>query len=149
MPDVFSETLAKCLKLLARRDYFEKELRSRFPAVPEETLDRVIAHLKQRRFLDDTRASQEFIRLKSGKRSVSTVVLTQQLEERGAPADVVNSVSGRPDLQSAMEFLNSTYRRGDGQRAKAGRGLARHGFEIDDIESALEAFYGVCEELGE
>jgi SOS response regulatory protein OraA/RecX len=142
MGDVFDKTLSACLRLLAQRDRFESELREKFKDVPKDTLDQVIAHLRKRRFIDDDRTAEEFARTRTGKRAVSSSFLAQELEERGAPSGVVDMVRGRSDLEAALALLEARYVKSDDCRERAGRNLARRGFEMETIENALSRFFG-------
>ena len=146
MADPFDEALDRCLRLLARKDRFESELRQRLATVPEDVQDRVIAHLKKRRMVDDGRAAEEYARSRSGRRTLSSSALAAELERRGAPSGVVDSVNTRPDQEAATALLESTFSRSPANRARAGRTLARRGFEAEEIESALTRFFGPPEE---
>ncbi len=143
MSGAFEEALEAALKHLARRDRFESEIRAHLSGYPEEVRDQVVGHLTRKRILDDGRAAAALVRSREGRRAIGISALRQELQLRGASAQVIEALPiETTELQRALGVLESKFSRRPSDRARAGRLLARRGFEEEDIDSALEAFFG-------
>jgi SOS response regulatory protein OraA/RecX len=96
--------------------------------------------------LDDTRTAQNFVHLSRGKRAKSHSLLREELLDLGAPEAAVNEAlsMARPDADAIMDLLASRHPK-PAERAKSGRFLYTRGFSEEQIESALDAYFGSAE----
>lgn len=111
----------------------------------DQTIRRVLDHLERRKLVDDRRATEVFVELRSGKRALGPEGLRAELAQRGAPEDLVEeriaAISPEERFGSMMQVLEGRCKRTD-KRAKGGRLLLSRGFAEDEIESALDEFFG-------
>lgn len=143
MTDEFDQTLKRALRVLARRDLFEAELRTRLEGEPPDAIERVVAHLRSKGILNDVRCAEQAVLRRSGRRAVATRALQDELCSRGAPDSAVRLVSaGLRDEDAARAILETSFRPTPSERPRAGRTLARRGFGHEEIESALNRYFG-------
>ena len=144
MDKEFETALAIALKKMRNAECFEAEIREQLVAYPATTVDEVVTHLRQKSLLNDMRAAETVVRYRSGKRLVSNRALSDQLSDRGASFEIIEQVLPRPEEEMVHlgELLASRYQPSD-HPAKAGRFLFSRGFSDDQIETALEAYFGV------
>jgi len=148
--DEFDQALKRALGIIAKRDLFEAELRTRLAGFSAEAVDRVVHHLKGRNLLNDIRHAEHIAASRSGKRAVAADALRNELASKGASVAAIDRVGSRSnDSEAAQQLLESSFKPLPTERARAGRALARRGFELDDIESALESFFGPADRAGE
>ncbi|CAN5394590.1 hypothetical protein BH11ARM1_BH11ARM1_02000 [soil metagenome] len=144
MDKEFETGLAIALKKMRNAECFESEIRGLLAAYPASTVDQVIGHLQQKSLLNDLRAAESVVRYRSGKRLISNRALTVQLTERGASQETIEKVLGSAEDEMVQlgELLASRYQPSD-HPGKAGRFLYTRGFSDDQIETALESYFGV------
>jgi SOS response regulatory protein OraA/RecX len=142
--DPYQTALSLALKKLSASDRFEAEIRSALGEHDSETVDRVIATLKQRRILDDARTARAIVDRRSGRRAIGPEKLRAEFLARGAPEEVVDeclSALSEDDRTERMRDALASKFTLAGDRNKAARFLLSRGFGEDEIEGALDAFF--------
>lgn len=135
------KALRWALRALGKREYFREELRQKLAnrGFQDDVIDEVMAILVDQRLLSESRAAEAFIEARSGKRAVSREILQEELRERGADDSKVE-LAQRTDEEERSLMLGVITKFDD--RARAGRLLARRGFDADLIASVLEQHFG-------
>jgi len=131
------------LRKLKTKDRYEAEVRSFLSEFDEDTVERVIRFLIDRRIIDDTKTTQNLTERNTGKRLVSLEKLRAELLERGAPEETLDAVIGQ-DFEnkcSGMLYLLARKFSPTDSRAKAARFLYSRGFSEEEIESVLDRFF--------
>lgn len=134
-----TEPLALALEFLRVRERFEAEIRAHLASKGVDVgVDETLAHLRQRKLVDDRRLIQNLIERNSGKRTVGIEKLRAELTRRGAPeAEVDSQIANLGEQNECIDaLLDKKLRPGD-NRAKAGRFLFSRGFSEEAIEDAL------------
>ena len=133
------------IKLLSGRSFSEQELRRRLvgKAFDPETVDRVIADLLRRRYLDDVALCQRVFAkyLATGKYGLSAVVarLKQRLFPASVIAEIIKDYDNSQGFQAASDLVNRRFvRRGPTDAAKIGRFLTGRGFSASIVMKVLE-----------
>lgn len=140
------EAVGIAMKSLARRPRLSAEiawtLRTR--GFSEEEARCAVDWLEAQRLLNDEGALHEHLAARSGKRSVGSQRLRNELERRGATEAQIAALVTRTDEEeaSAMQLALEGRRWQQSERAKAGRFLASRGFDSEVIEGALDRFFG-------
>lgn len=110
----------------------------------------MLDHLARRRLVDDRRAADWFVETRTGKRALGPEAIRAELGKRGAPEEVIEdrlaAISPEERFQSMMQLLEGRCKPED-KRAKGGRLLLSRGFSEDEVESALDAFFGSADDL--
>lgn len=137
------------LRKLRTADRFESEVRGYLTdaGYGEDTVDQVVAHLKGRKILDDTRTINSLIERRSGRRSVGEEKLRAELLARGAPEEAVSEALGASsdgEAERMHEALSGKFRPTD-SRAKGARFLLSRGFSEEEVEGALDRYFGASE----
>ena len=157
MNDVNQEALKKALQRLEVSDRFEAEVRKALIRYPVETVDQVVAYLKEKRLLNDERTLRYTLQGNQGRRAVGAELLRHRLERRGAAEELIcDAVAETRENEANMvgALLQGRFRKpGDDDsvkerlaiRAKAARFLFGRGFGEEVIESALERHFGTLE----
>lgn len=113
-----------------------------------DVVDAVLDHLTRKGLVDDARCAEALARAYSGRRAAGPAKLAALLRERGAPEDFIESClairSNDDSLEPMLDALRSKFRP-DGDRLKAARFLLSRGFAEDNLESALDRFFGESE----
>jgi len=132
-----------------RRAHSIHEMRAHLErrAVEKESVDRVIARLRERKYLDDDRYALDFARLHANSRRQGRFRIARELRTRGVPdrhidaaLDSVFAETGEAELVRARLKRRLAHIRGTlDQRQIAGiyRSLLRAGFAADLIRSEL------------
>lgn len=159
-----AELLERALKLLAARDYAERELRERLAARAgsEEEMDAVVARLRELGFLNESRFAERKAADAAGRRLVGRQRVARELEARELDPSVVaqavdTAYAGRDETAMALAHLErklSAMLSGNGleeprtlQRAY-GR-LRRAGFGHSASVTALRAHSRLAADLDE
>jgi SOS response regulatory protein OraA/RecX len=135
------------LERLRRSDAFIEGLRASLEATGFEpgTVQRVLAHLSDRRLLNDQKTIDNLVEARTGKRAAGIEKLRSELKRKGAPEELVEqrlaSVSPEAEREAMLALLRSRFESKD-SRAKGARFLAGRGFVGDQIEGALDEFFG-------
>jgi regulatory protein len=137
------------LRLLARRELTEKQLRERLldHDHPREEIDRVIAHLLESRTLDDDRVARAYARTASGVKGRGRLRVMRELTEMGvarqtateAVADVFADIDERGLIAKALQKkMRGRPRIADpAEHARLYQYLMRQGFTPAAIVAAL------------
>lgn len=138
----YQAALAIALKKLHAADRFESEVRRALSKFSPETVDRVVATLAAKRFVNDGRTLGEAVDRNTGKRALGDALLKDRLIARGASETAVEEqlAQAAPESERIREILRAKYQPTDSP-AKAGRFLFGRGFSEDAIESALEEYF--------
>lgn len=145
MQDEFDDALQIALKKLKASDRFESEVRAALSGHADAVIDRVVHHLRDRGILDDRRTAEQVMRKYGGARSLGRAALAERLQH--APREVAEEVlpASEDERLRLWELLVRRYRPTD-PPMKAARFLASRGFSEDDIESAVERYFGEASE---
>ncbi len=134
------------LKMLGIRDYGEAELRVKLEAknYPADEIDRVMASLKSKKFINDSAyaakilhkysvimpSGRELVKLKMEEKSIKPVEYTLALEKRDELETARRAFKMKFGKTAVSENPNKT-------RQKAANYLATKGFDYDIIENIL------------
>jgi SOS response regulatory protein OraA/RecX len=135
MQDNFASALEKALHRLKNTDRFESDIRACLSDYSPQTVGEVIDHLRKKGILNDARASRQVLARYSGKRALGR----NALMERQVAAEFLPTESEERDR--LWTLLTTRFSAGD-DPMRAGRFLFSRGFRGDDIEAALERFFG-------
>lgn len=135
MQDNFASALEKALHRLKNSDQFESDIRSCLSDTSPEVVDEVIAHLRAKGILNDARAAHQVLTRYSGKKALGRLGL---MERQVAPEFLPNDVEEQERL---WELLTTKFRASDSPM-KAGRFLFSRGFRDEDIDAALDRYFG-------
>jgi len=141
-----SQARATALRLLTRRDYTAKELRTKLLErdLPEADVASVLADLAESGIVNDARVAESFVRVASTLKGRGRLRISRELEQRGIDRAIVrDALAALPvedETASIRRFLErkhlparltpSEHRRVFGQ-------LVRRGFSADLIAKAL------------
>ncbi len=140
---------ADALRLLARRELTEKQLRDRLldRDHSREEIDRVIAHLLESRTLDDERVARAYARTASGVKGRGRLRVMRELTEMGvakqtateAVAEVFADVDERALIAKALQkkMRGRTRIADPAEHARLYQYLMRQGFTPAAIVAAL------------
>ncbi|WP_431688687.1 regulatory protein RecX [Hahella sp. NBU794] len=138
--------LAKSLRLLARREYAERELRRKLEAGGADTdaVEAVIAHLLENNWLSDLRYAEILVRHRAGQ-GYGPIRITAELKQQGVERDLVRKAfaeSGVDWFERAEATLNKRFRERPEtpvELQKQKRYLMQRGFGFDEINEAIKA----------
>lgn len=127
--------LALALDRIARRDHTFAEVRIALAGYDEDTIDQVLAFLAERRYLDDDRVAQEFVRIHA--RETGDTLVRERLRQRGVPDDAITAAlcDAEPEHQRLAAW------RGRESTIPLRRFLsraARNGFAEDDLRELAD-----------
>lgn len=147
-PNSHDDVLKIALQLLKQRAYLIQELRNRLESkgCPKDSVDSVLQFLVSRRFLDDEKTIEQTITRASGKRAIGRKKLQSDLVARGLPEEEAQRVAdGKSDEDElfAMAGLLEKKGRERAERGRYGRYLLGRGFDLDQVEVALDRFFAV------
>jgi regulatory protein len=138
----YDAALALALKRIHAAERSEAEVRVLLGEFGEETVERVVSFLKERRIIHDPRFAQQFAEMHSGKRAMGDRRLRDELSRRGIDDTIIDSVlqETENERERIRAILKAKYKPGDSP-AKAGRYLYSKGFDEDAIEASLSEFF--------
>jgi regulatory protein len=143
----------KALRRLARRDYSAHDLRValRRDGCDDQSIDAVLARLRERRFQDDDRYAERFARAALVQRRVGAVRIGIELKARGVAKGIVRRALAAAIVETPeAEVLDAQarrYWRTHGRVPAATRlrrlwaHLARRGFTFSVITERLRALH--------
>ncbi|MBT3864868.1 regulatory protein RecX [Candidatus Peregrinibacteria bacterium] len=146
----YEELMRKALTLLSRRRYTVLKLKKKLVEYSKEEhpaeIQRVLARLKELRYLDDTEYAKDYISSRVELRPRGKFLIKRELRNRGLHPDLAERVAeetypedeievAKRALQSKMKHLQKETPQK--QREKAIRFLASRGFSIDTIYKAI------------
>jgi regulatory protein len=143
------------LNLLAARGYSVRNLRRKLDqkGFPTDEASETIARLKERGYLDDEKFAQEFARQRLVTGGASIRRVEQDLVKRGISPTVAKIATASIVQEEGVEFGESIERLArkkaaslggldDGTRRRRVFGfLARKGYDLDEINSALSRIF--------
>lgn len=141
------DVLDQALKFLQRRDYLSNELKSRLESkgYPEDLVDKVLQLLLDRHIIDDQKTIQQTIERASGRRPIGRNKLVNELVGRGLPEEIAENISfNRTEQEEVDVMVNLLHKKGRerADRTRYGRFLLARGFELEQVEIALDRFFG-------
>lgn len=147
-PRAPATALRAAVKLLSARPYSEKKLREKLIGkFPQDEIEQAIQRLREKKFVDDRRYAEDFVRARIASRPRTGFILMRELSQRGVARtiaqDVVNRLVPKDDDEKlARELLTRKqmmYRGLDEptRRRRLTAFLARRGFSYEVIQKAL------------
>lgn len=145
--DTLEKAKQRAVELIAYRPRSVKEVRQRLgrAGVDEAVIGEVVASLKTAGLLDDESFTQAWVdsRLRASPRSKR--MMTWELRQKGVEASVIEaSLAAVNDEETAYQAALKRWPRVAGvqpereRRRKLSEHLARHGFDFDTTQSAVE-----------
>jgi len=145
--DNFEKFYNKALEFLSYRPRSEKEVRDKLKTkkVESSTIDKIIAKLKEKKFLNDEEFAKMFSenRLKFRPRSLRLIKL--ELKRKGIVSEIINNLqlTDDSDLESAKKLVEKRIGRVKELPKqviyeKLGRYLASKGFNWDTIKKSID-----------
>lgn len=140
------EVEAAAVKLLARREHTQAELRRKLAqrGYPQALIDAALAALGQARLQSDTRFAGQFVSEKAAHGN-GPVKIRAAMRERGVPdAEIETAFAGSEADWAALAAAAREKRFGRGvpdsfeERARQARFLQQRGFTADQIRAALK-----------
>jgi len=125
------------LKLLSKKDYFEKELREKLKkkGFPEEEIEQTILYLKNQKLIDDVKLLKRYKEL-SIQKGKSPANLRAKLYRKGI-TEV--ELSYEEELESALYLLENKYRKEKNYKDVV-KFLKNRGFSYSVIQEAVNKF---------
>ena len=139
------EILNYALRLLNRRDYPEKEIREKlikkFGDKETQEIEAVITYLKEKRFVDDERYSENYAYFKL-KRGYGKRRIEHELKNKGIDEKLIqNAIDGA--CEQAEDVFLKRLKQLEGKkrkRAKLYQFMLRRGFESEKIMELLNKY---------
>lgn len=138
----FGKNYIRAVDLISRRLRSEREIRDYAfrKNWSKENLEKVIARLYERGYLNDEKFAESFVRSRANTRSFSTRRMKMELAKKGIRSEIVERIlteSEDFDENSALKKLIVKKQNRYENDQKLIAYLARQGFRYDDIKSAL------------
>jgi len=137
----FGKSYIRAVDLISRRQRSEKEIRDyawKKQWTPE-IRDRVVQRLKERRYLNDERFAESFVRSRTNNRNFSKRKMQLELIKKGIGQEIIERVLAESEFDE-LESLKNLVAKKRGQYEsdqKLIQYLARQGFRYDDIKRVL------------
>lgn len=141
-----NNALNYALKLLAKKDYTEQELRQKFKSreIREEDAEKAILFLTERKFIDDDRYARQYLR---NHPSRGPVRIKFELIRKGINEDIISSAlkSSSDEVERARDVAEEWLKRKSGKyddkyklKQNIIAKLSRQGFSYDVICQAMQ-----------
>ena len=146
----FERFYNQALHYLSYRTRSEKEVRDKLKTkqVDPQTIEKIIAKLKEKRFINDEEFARQWIENRIRFKPRSERLIKMELKQKGISEDIINSLIGNSnsaatDLDSAKKLVEKRIGRVKNlpkQKIyeKLGRYLASKGFNWDTIKKAID-----------
>ncbi|MEO6223154.1 MAG: regulatory protein RecX [Vicinamibacterales bacterium] len=143
-----SKARATALRLLTRRDYTTRELRTKLldREIPEEDVTAALTDLTDSGLVNDRRVAESFVRVASTLKGRGRVRIAQELEQRGVDRAIIRDVlAGLPaedEAASIRRFIERKHlpaRLSPAEHRRVFGQLMRRGFSADLIATALRS----------
>ena len=146
--DLQKRAKIRCMHLLEKRDYTEKQLRDKLrmgkTEYPPEVIDEAIAYVKSYHYVDDSRYAAQYIEEKKARRSRRQI--EQELLQKGIDREIVRQTFEETEQVPEEELIRywMEKRHYDAQTADLSETrrmyafLARKGFRSSAIMNALK-----------
>lgn len=92
------DAFAKAIKLLARRNYSEKELRNKLSEFDFDVVEKILEKLKKKGFIDDKKLAER-ISEKGFEKKKGLYYIINNLKRRGIPEEIINQIKERFDFE--------------------------------------------------
>ncbi len=141
-----SQARATALRLLTRRDYTAKELRTKLldREIPEVDITSVLTDLTEAGLVNDRRVAESFVRVASALKGRGRVRISRELEQRGVDRAIIREVLANlpvdDEAASIRRFLERKHlpaRLSPAEHRRVFGQLVRRGFSADLIAKAL------------
>ena len=141
-----SQARAIALRLLTRRDYTAKELRTKLldRELPEADVTSVLADLAEAGLVNDRRVAESFVRVASTLKGRGRMRISRELEQRGVDRAVIRDALAKLPIEdetaSIRRFLERKHlpaRLSPAEHRRVFGQLVRRGFSADLIAKAL------------
>lgn len=138
----------RCMHLLEKRDYTEKQLRDKLrmgkTAYTEEEIEAAIAYVKSYHYVDDGRYARQYISCMSARKSKRQIM--QELYQRGVEKELVDAAfEEADDIQEEQQIAEWIRKRhydpavaDQKEKQKMYAFLMRKGFQSSEISRALK-----------
>ncbi|MDO4343293.1 MAG: regulatory protein RecX [Eubacteriales bacterium] len=105
--DLKKRAKLRCMHLLERRDYTEKQLRDKLrmgkTEYPPEVIDEAIAYVKSYHYVDDARYARQYVEYKKEKKSRRQI--EQELFERGVSRALIEQAFEQTEQVPEQELI--------------------------------------------
>ena len=141
-----SQARATALRLLTRRDYTAKELRTKLldRDIPEAEVTSVLADLADAGMVNDRRVAESFVRVASTLKGRGRMRISRELEQRGVDRAIIrDALAALPiedETASIRRFIERKHlpaRLSPAEHRRVFGQLVRRGFSADLIATAL------------
>jgi len=141
-----SQARATALRLLTRRDYTTKELRTKLldRDLPEAEVTAVLADLADAGVVNDRRVAEAFVRVASTLKGRGRLRISRELEQRGVDRAIIrDALAALPvddETAAIRRFLDKKHlpvRLSPAEHRRVFGQLVRRGFSADLIAKAL------------
>ena len=141
-----SQARATALRLLTRRDYTAKELRTKLldRELPETEVTSVLADLAEAGLVNDRRVAESFVRVASTLKGRGRMRISRELEQRGVDRGVIRDALAKLPIEdetaSIRRFLERKHlpaRLSPTEHRRVFGQLVRRGFSADLIAKSL------------
>ena len=141
-----SQARATALRLLTRRDYTAKELRTKLLErdMPEADVTSVLADLAEAGLVNDRRVAESFVRVSSTLKGRGRMRISRELEQRGVDRAIIRDALAKLPIEdetaSIRRFLERKHlpaRLSPAEHRRVFGQLVRRGFSADLIAKAL------------
>jgi regulatory protein len=148
--DNFERFYNKALEFLSYRTRSEKEVRDKLKTkqVEPQTIEEIIAKLKEKKFIDDENFARMWIENRNRFKPRSLRLIKMELKQKGIEEEILNKMINDEglminDLESAKKLVEKRIGRLKGLPKqeiyqKLGRYLASKGFNWDTIKKAID-----------
>lgn len=135
--------LLSVMRRLQHRSLLEAEVREGLErkGYEEFVVDEVVAFLRSHRLVDDRRAAQDLAEHMIERRGYAVQAVLDELERRGAPAEVAALVAASGDPAEAALCALAERRPPPKTPLQAARFLASRGHEEEAVEEAVRTFF--------
>lgn len=147
--DLHKRAKLRCLHLLERRDYTEKQLRDKLRAssagYTEEMIEGALEYVKGYRYVDDARYAAQYVECMKDKKSRRQI--EQELYQRGVDrqkiAEALEAAEEVPEEKLIRKWLEKRHFNAETADLQELRRtyafLARKGFSSESIKSAMQS----------
>lgn len=145
--EAYQKSCATALRLLARREHSESELRHKLASrnFADDVIDTLVAELAARGLLSDRRFADAYARSRY-ERGFGPVRIRAELQERGVAGDLVSEILTELRGDWVASAVRQRHKRfgavlpGDArERARQTRFLQQRGFSSEQIRAAFRA----------
>lgn len=152
----YEKLSGKAINLVAKKRYTEGEIHKKLsgylkklPEVGEEDVEKVIARLRELRYLDDELFVQDYISDRTRFKPRGIYLIKRELKQKGLSEELIERAMSECPVDEgdaahrALEKKMRSWQKDslEKQRQKAYQFLASKGFKLDTIYKTLESCY--------